>query len=216
MNCGVYLIVCRANRRIYVGSSVDIVQRWRAHLCNLRKGRHHSRWLQRSWDKYGARSFDFVIWSPGCRAAIRKLEAYWIKELDTARAGFNQTDETVAPWQGKRFAPEHCAKIAAANTGTGNGMFGKPSAMRGRKHTQAARRKMSIGIKASFATRNHRGANNPMYGRPSAMLGKKHTRASRLKMAEATRRWWKKNRQKGLEMQLRGQATRAKLRACLA
>lgn len=61
MTCGVYEIVNTVNGKRYVGSSVNIEQRWSAHKSNLRRGRHHSIHLQRAWDKYGEHSFTFSV-----------------------------------------------------------------------------------------------------------------------------------------------------------
>ena len=48
----IYTIVCTANGRLYVGSALSFGVRKRIHLSDLNHGRHHSRHLQRAWDKY--------------------------------------------------------------------------------------------------------------------------------------------------------------------
>lgn len=47
--------------RYYIGSAKNIEKRWGVHLCQLRHGKHHSRKLQRAWNKYGESSFIFSI-----------------------------------------------------------------------------------------------------------------------------------------------------------
>lgn len=59
--CGIYRILNSTNGKSYIGSSVDIKMRWRQHICDLRKRRHHSISLQRAWDKYGEQSFEFIV-----------------------------------------------------------------------------------------------------------------------------------------------------------
>lgn len=49
------------NGKIYIGSTVSFRKRWQRHKCSLRKGGHHSKHLQRAWDKYGAAAFKFEI-----------------------------------------------------------------------------------------------------------------------------------------------------------
>lgn len=57
-NSGVYLIRNTRNGKIYVGSTH---KRWLRHKSSLRRGDHHSKHLQRAWDKHGASSFKFEI-----------------------------------------------------------------------------------------------------------------------------------------------------------
>ncbi len=47
--------------RIYIGSAVDFGARRSLHLKNLRKGNHHSKKLQRVFDKYGSDSLTFTL-----------------------------------------------------------------------------------------------------------------------------------------------------------
>lgn len=58
---GIYKIINKANGKYYVGSSKNIKRRWRYHKEDLLKNKHHSRYLQRNWNKYGSEAFDFVI-----------------------------------------------------------------------------------------------------------------------------------------------------------
>lgn len=59
--CGVYNILLVRDGRRYIGSSVKVEQRFSEHRCSLNRGEHHSRYLQRAWDKYGEASFQFEI-----------------------------------------------------------------------------------------------------------------------------------------------------------
>lgn len=61
MNSGVYIIENVVNGRAYVGSAVDIQSRWKDHRIDLRLGRHHSKFLQRAWNKYGPQAFEFRV-----------------------------------------------------------------------------------------------------------------------------------------------------------
>jgi len=61
---GIYKIINKVNGKYYVGSSNNIHKRWNEHKKTLIKNTHHSRYLQRSWNKYGPESFDFVIIEP--------------------------------------------------------------------------------------------------------------------------------------------------------
>ena len=57
----IYQIKNLVNNKIYIGSSVCFNKRKKTHILHLRKGKHHSIKLQRSWNKYGENSFIFEI-----------------------------------------------------------------------------------------------------------------------------------------------------------
>ena len=50
--------------RIYVGSGINIYQRWTQHKRELRQNKHHSIKLQRHYDKYGESDLVFIIIEP--------------------------------------------------------------------------------------------------------------------------------------------------------
>lgn len=47
--------------RIYIGSAINIIQRWRVHLSNLKKNKHSSKKLQNHYNKYGQRDLQFSV-----------------------------------------------------------------------------------------------------------------------------------------------------------
>jgi hypothetical protein len=61
MTSGVYQIKNLINNKCYIGSSIEIENRWRRHKKDLRKNKHHSIILQRAWNKYGESNFEFSI-----------------------------------------------------------------------------------------------------------------------------------------------------------
>lgn len=62
MSAGVYTIKCKRTRYKYVGSSArSIENRFSVHAALLKCGSHHSKKMQRDWDKYGAVAFEFSI-----------------------------------------------------------------------------------------------------------------------------------------------------------
>jgi GIY-YIG catalytic domain. len=59
---GIYKIESKLKpERIYIGSAINIGQRWRVHLSDLRKQKHHSKKLQNHYNKYGEVDLSFSI-----------------------------------------------------------------------------------------------------------------------------------------------------------
>lgn len=58
---GVYIIRNNKDTRVYIGSALNINYRRNVHICQLKKGNHHSRHLQRFFHKYGLNSLKFEI-----------------------------------------------------------------------------------------------------------------------------------------------------------
>lgn len=59
----IYNIINKVNGAIYVGSTIttDPRKRWWRHIKDLHSNIHHSRHLQRAWNKYGCDRFEFRI-----------------------------------------------------------------------------------------------------------------------------------------------------------
>lgn len=54
---GVYAIVNIKTEKFYIGSAVNLRSRKSKHLSDLRKGKHHSKYLQNSYNKHGEECF---------------------------------------------------------------------------------------------------------------------------------------------------------------
>lgn len=136
MASGVYLIRCVPSGKVYVGSSKDLTQRMSCHKSLLRGGRHHSRRLQRSWDKYGEAAFVFEVVLVCEADQLAVNEQAHIDEYDSYWNGFNGTpfaytalgrthsDETKnklsAIGLGRPHTESHKANIAKALKGNKN------------------------------------------------------------------------------------------------
>jgi len=59
--CGIYKIKNLINGKYYVGSSHNIKNRIKKHFNLLKRNSHHSTYLQNSYNKYGADSFDVEV-----------------------------------------------------------------------------------------------------------------------------------------------------------
>ena len=113
MQSGIYQIVNTVNGRIYVGSAIDLQRRWNEHRYRLRKGNHHSRYMQRSWAKHGEPAFEF---RPLLICASKDLLMYEQIILDGMKPHYN-----IAPIAGsslgRKTSEETKRKLALANLG---------------------------------------------------------------------------------------------------
>lgn len=81
---GVYVIVNNSNGKRYVGSTASkggFNRRFIVHLSDLNKNKHHSQYLQRSWNKYGSKCFSFIIIEECDSDLAINVEQYWINLL---------------------------------------------------------------------------------------------------------------------------------------
>jgi group I intron endonuclease len=58
---GLYKIVNKVNGKFYIGSSVNIRDRFYNHKSQLNRNIHDNLYLQRAWNKHGENNFEFVI-----------------------------------------------------------------------------------------------------------------------------------------------------------
>jgi group I intron endonuclease len=61
MGCGIYKIENLIDGKVYIGSSVNMVNRKYKHFWMLKKGIHDNNYLQHSYNKFGEKSFKFEI-----------------------------------------------------------------------------------------------------------------------------------------------------------
>jgi len=107
---GIYEIKNIITGDVYIGSSKDMAARWRRHKRDLRAGKHHSRYLNRAWAKYGEDAFKFTVLD---FVSIERLHSeemwYFLYNFPT----YNMSFETDRPLN-TSATPETKAKISAA------------------------------------------------------------------------------------------------------
>ncbi|MBS1787873.1 MAG: GIY-YIG nuclease family protein [Acidobacteria bacterium] len=88
---GVYQIRCKITQKIYVGSAVNLSQRWGKHKMTLRRGTHRNSHLQKAWDKYGESAFEFEVLEYATRSELLLVEQKWIDKTRCTerKVGFN-------------------------------------------------------------------------------------------------------------------------------
>lgn len=88
---GIYAIRHVATGRVYVGSSKDVPSRWRCHRSELRRNKHPSPYLQRSWNRHGESAFSFEVLEDCSVAELAMREQHWMDLLDACNhsRGYN-------------------------------------------------------------------------------------------------------------------------------
>lgn len=76
--CGIYCIENLINHKKYIGSSLDIFDRWRHHKASLKGNSHHSVHLNNAWNNYGENNFDFYIIELCEKEKLIEREQYFI------------------------------------------------------------------------------------------------------------------------------------------
>ena len=79
--CGIYAIEDR-EKRVYIGSSVNIRRRWREHAKALQSRKHHNPKLQQAWSQRGPDFFEWrVLQYVERESELNRFEQYWIDVL---------------------------------------------------------------------------------------------------------------------------------------
>lgn len=131
---GVYCIRNLYTKDAYIGSAYNIRARWKLHKTNLAAGKHHSKILQRAWDKYGADAFDFFVLEYCDKSQVLESEQFWL-DVSTARyniarvagsrAGVKNSeshnkaiaDKAKQRWANPEFKARVSKKLSAAHKG---------------------------------------------------------------------------------------------------
>lgn len=89
--CGIYCIENTINNKKYIGSSINIYDRWRHHISSLNRNKHHSVHLNASWNKYGKNSFSFSIIETCAKDNLIDREQFYINKFKVANKnnGYN-------------------------------------------------------------------------------------------------------------------------------
>jgi len=125
---------------IYIGSAKCVQHRWHIHKNDLKNGRHHSKHLQRAWNKYGEAAFVFEVLEEVTEIDnLLPTEQKWLDNIFATRprtaiynnvrvagnsAGYKYSEEqrrnVSEAHKGIRYGPrtpETKAKISAAHKG---------------------------------------------------------------------------------------------------
>lgn len=111
---GVYKITNLTNNKLYIGSSIDIKGRWAEHKRDLKNNKHHSTYLQRSWNKYGENSFNFSIIEECNKDDLLDREQFYLDKYKSYKKenGYNVAKDSSAPMMGRKHSEETLIKLS--------------------------------------------------------------------------------------------------------
>ena len=132
MGSGVYEIVNAVNNKRYIGSAVDIENRFNVHRWGLDNGLHHNRHLQRAWNKYGETHFMFRVIEIVPLPELINREQLWIDKLKPEYNIALKAGNTL----GVKYPPDVRRKLTTQRIGKLNHFYGK-------KHKPETKQKMS-------------------------------------------------------------------------
>jgi group I intron endonuclease len=135
---GIYKIQSISHpERCYIGSAVDIKDRWRKHLLGLRKNKHHSCKLQRHYNKYSKLDLNFTILCYCEKEQLIQFEQYFLdfyhpcfnscstagsclgmKHSDKTKKKLSEMNKGKSPWiKGNKFSNEHIQNLKDSHIG---------------------------------------------------------------------------------------------------
>lgn len=96
---GIYKITNIVNNKVYIGSTIrSFSKRWGEHRRGLRDNKHHSTYLQNSWNKYGKDNFIFEIIEElhnKDEIYINSKEELWINYYNSCNSKFGYNNENI-------------------------------------------------------------------------------------------------------------------------
>lgn len=162
MKSGIYAIINTSNGKVYVGQSIDALDRINHHKADLKRGDHHNIHLQRAWEQYGEESFVFSILE---KCSIEKLdyeEIWWINYFNSTNRdfGYNIEDggnlfKTVSEETKRRISEANSNPSEEIRKKIGEANF-NPSEEKRKKLSEASSLKNSSGIFRVYKENNKR------------------------------------------------------------
>jgi len=182
-DCGIYSITSPSGK-MYIGSSNNIPRRWNNHKHELRKGFHHSPYLQNAYNKY-LTDLQFKVLLV-CEE--KDLQLYEQQYLDFYKPEYNISPTAYSNRGIKRTEAfkENLRKLMTGNT-----------YMNGRKLSEETREKLRISSTGNQYAKGGSGYIPTLEHREKlrkAGMGHTVSEETRKKIGEASRKMWEKKK----------------------
>ncbi len=181
---GIYKITNIQNGRFYIGSAKRFKERWSNHYSSLRRNRHHNKFLQNDFNKYGEKTFLFeiveVMHNHATEERRLREQAYIeqsLNDLEKKDLCFNLAKNTVSkegPWSSDPEATRIKMSEASKKRWNEPGYRDEISEKMKKGWTQEVR---------EDASKRFSGEGNPMYGKVISDETKKL-------LSEASKKMW--------------------------
>lgn len=180
---GIYKIQSKLKpKRIYIGSAINILHRWRCHISNLRSNKHPNNKLQNHFNKYGEMDLQFSV-LVGCNKENLIVNEQFF--IDSYNPYFNICKKAQSrigtkgqiPWnKGKSWSKEVKDKLSTSHIGQ------KPwnKGIKGAPQSEETKRKRSQSMKGKNTWR--KGMSDTESSRLKKSIAQKKRRLNELKL----------------------------------
>lgn len=104
---GIYGIHHKILKLIYIGSSRNIINRWRRHKWMLRLNKHSNPYLQNAWNKYGEEAFEFIILEEITNLeSLPSREKYWMDYYKSYLDDYGYNAKLITKDDEQRYTPK--------------------------------------------------------------------------------------------------------------
>src|SRR5574340_1223783 len=137
MISGIYIIQNLINHKVYIGSAIDLLRRYRDHKFCLKSNNHGNQYLQNAWNKYGKENFCF--WAVEVikeKNVLLEREQFYLDMFRVYPFGLYNIRLIAESNLGIKFSDESKRKISESKRGR-----------KGRKLSEVERQKLSILMK---------------------------------------------------------------------
>lgn len=174
---GIYIILNTKNGKIYIGQAEDIHVRQIEHKRELNKNTHHNAHLQRAWNKYGEKVFQFKILEYCPIGDLDEREQHYLDVYIPKGICYNIALDATAPMRGIKHTEQSLEKMRKFQRETPRTFSPKQrehlatliESNKGRKHDPEFGKRIS---------ERQTGDKNPMFGKP-------HSEEHKRKISEA-------------------------------
>jgi len=153
MNSGIYIIRNIINGKFYIGSSKDLINRWKHHKFYLNNAKHPNKHLQHAWTKYGSDNFEFDVLHYEQPEYLLSLEQIYLDRFSKVEWCYNIAQSSTAPGLGRTPSKETrqlMSKLMSGRLRTQSHKDNLSRALMGNKISDETKSKISKSLKGKI------------------------------------------------------------------